>query len=80
MLINPKAVVANGEITAIASAKYLRIDCQKGVVVGVEDVLIGMNNSTSKNPKGRTAAPTIANLENCLPLGSFFERNELFIS
>ena len=56
-------VAANGAITASSSAAYLRITCQAGVAGGKVEVLIGMSRSTSKNPKGRIAVPTIANLE-----------------
>ena len=78
--MNPNAVEANGAITASSSAKYLRIICHVGAAAGVEEVEIGKKNSTSRNPKGRTAVPTIANREIRLSWGSSIGGNEVLIS
>jgi hypothetical protein len=80
MLINPRAVEANGAITASKRAAYLKINCQAGVIVGVVVALMGMNKSPSNNPKGSIAAPTMADLDICLFCGSFFGDNGILIS
>ena len=76
----PKIVETKGAITAIISAAYLRITCQVGASAGNVEALIGLKNSASKNPQGRIAAPTIANLDNCLSWGSFSWETEALIS
>jgi len=79
MLINPNVVEAKGIITA-SSEKYLSINCHVGPAAGVEEVEIGMKNSPGKNPKGRSAAPDIANRDNRLFWGSAVGGNDLLIS
>ena len=62
MLMTPRAVEAKREITAKDRSKYLG---QLGEFVGPFEAKIGTKNSTSRNPRGRIAAPRMANLENC---------------